>query len=647
MHERIKRYQTYNRNRKIKAVNFDKNQALFFFRVIPYLLHCNYPDLPGYIDDPECCFGIYRFLPDKYMDDELFNRYFPESTAREPNTPSPYPVRQPSIHSLKTIGSIGTIAQTTKSDCDYWVSIRHEELGGKSLELLEKKCRLIEQWAQEKGFEIYFFLMDIDQTKENRFDSSVDGESAGSALKILLKDELFRTHILVAGKMLLWWLVPPGLTIEEYRHFVTRESKSRRLNPDNFVDLGYFSDIPKSEIFGACLWQMNKALDSPYKSLIKFAYLELLLKEKSKLLPLFSTRIQCLVTYPQKLPEKEQELPLSLIDPYLLLAREIISFYRRQKRTSDAELIRECLFMKTLEGIHFRKSDKDLKQGVMLMKKWDILPRNYATLIKNEAWNYHDLLETGKRVHSFLLNTYKRLSLFQESFDSNATTISKRDIAILGKKLFTYYEKKEEKVPYLRSISRSVMKQEDITLHRNTQGGDSYYWAYQGKPFTKTIVNNEIKPIKEDQDLVRLLTSLVINGIIQKKTAIHITPYFKEIYLKDIEKLLEIMLEMFPLVNFGKIPAEEMLNPERVMKALIVINMEKLDVRGSKRLESSIVTLNNYGEHFYSFCTSLVQLKNKMRYFLTKYYVSRWNNNLSIFIPPQPQRHYISNLLEK
>ncbi|MGM0681581.1 MAG: class I adenylate cyclase, partial [Thermodesulfobacteriota bacterium] len=418
-------------------------------------------------------------------------------------------------------------------------------------------------------------------------------------------------------------------------------------NPQNFVDLGYFSDIPKSEIFGACLWQMNKALDSPYKSLIKLAYLELLLKEEKQLLPLFSTKIQCLVTFPQQLPEQEQELPIKLVDPYLLLAREIISFYRRRKRTSEAELVRECLFMKTLEGILFRKGNKDLKQDVVLMEKWDILPKNYAYLIKNEAWNYHDLIEVGKRVHSFLLDTYKRLSTLQESFDSTATSISKRDIAILGKKLVTYYKKKENKIHYLRSISRNVMGQEDITLHRNTQEGNSYYWAYQKKPFTKTITNNEIEPIKEDHDLTRLLASLIINGVIQKKTTIHITPYFKEIHLKDIKTLVDIMLDLFPLINFSKIPAEEMLNPEKIIRALIVINMEKLDVRGSKILRSSIVTMNNYGEYFCSFCPNLVQLKNKMRYLLTKYYVSRWNNNLTIFIPPQTQKHYITNLLEK
>ena len=153
-------------------------------------------------------------------------------------------------------------------------------------------------------------------------------------------------YILVAGKMPLWWLIPPGLTEKEYRMYVDTLYKNKKINPNIFVDLGYLSDIPESEIFGACLWQMNKALDSPFKSVIKFAYLELLLRDKDKTLPLFSDKIKCLVTFPEKLTNgKEDKLDLVDIDPYLLLAKEIVAFYQQEKTEQKRDgLIRECLF---------------------------------------------------------------------------------------------------------------------------------------------------------------------------------------------------------------------------------------------------------------------------------------------------------------
>ncbi len=647
MREKILRYQTYNKSRKIKAINFQPVRATLLFKIIPYLLHCNYPDLPGYVDDPECPFGIYRFLPDEIVDSELFRRYFPDSTARNYKTASPYP-RNPCIHSLKTIGSIGTIAQSEKSDCDFWVSIRREETGDRGIALLEEKCKKIEKWALENGVEVYFFLMDIDQTRENKFSSAAEEESAGSALKLLLKDELFRTHILVAGKMLLWWLIPPGLTEQGYRDYVEQLVKKRELNLDNFVDLGYLSDIPKAEIFGACLWQLNKALDSPFKSVIKFAYLELLLKHRTNILPLFSTKIQCLVTFPERLPENEIKLPLNHIDPYLLLAKELVAFYQQNKIKDEDDLIRECLFFKTLEGTKSEKDDQHLQTTLALMEKWDLLPPDYEQLIKLQHWNYKDLLALGSRVHAYLLDTYNRLRWLRKSFqDETGRTISDRDLSILGKKLFSFYDVKPDKIPYLHTLSRQSIHQSDLTFHVSRYEGAVYYYVFQGIHDVESIRNNPQALIKRETDPIFLVIWLVINGILQQKTNIHLTKNFLSVNLSDLQHLADMILKTFPLFNFSQITAGELLSQEKVTMALVIVNFENEQVKGSPTLKSAIITVNNYGEYFLHHYTTLVQLKNAMRLLLTKHFVSRWNHNLEMYIPEQPEKYYIQSLLEK
>lgn len=647
MHDRIKRYQIYNRSRKIKAINFQPVKATLLFKIIPYLLHCNYPDLPGYSDDAACPFGIYRFLPDKFVDSELFRQYFPDSTARNYKTASPYP-RTPCIHSLKTIGSIGTIAQSAKSDCDYWVSIREEEIGEKGVRLLQEKCKKIEQWALGKGIEVYFFLMDVDQTRENRFSSSAEEESAGSALKLLLKDELFRTHILVAGKMLLWWLIPPGLTDDGYRNYVTELIQKKGLNPDNFVDLGYLSDIPKGEIFGACLWQLNKALDSPFKSVIKFAYLELLLKHKTKILPLFSTKIQCLVTFPERLPKNEIKLPLTQIDPYLLLAKDLVAFYQKNKITDEDNLIRECLFFKTIEGAKSQKDDIHLQTTLALMQKWDLLPPDHERMLKLQFWNYKELLSIGTRVHAYLLDTYNRLRWLRKSFpEETSRAISDRDLSILGKKLFSFYDIKPDKIPYLHTLSRQVMFQKDITFHASRYEGVTSYSVFQGELEAETIKENIQTHIKRDTDPIHLTMWLVINGILQHETRIHLIKNYLDVHLADIQNLADILTKTFPLFNFSHISANELLSQEKVTMALIIINFDKEQVKGSTTLKSSLITVNNYGEYFLRRFTTLIQLKNAMRLLLTQHFVSRWNNNLEIYIPDQPEKYFIQSQLEK
>ncbi len=399
--DRINRYLAYNQARKLKAIKFNENTALFFFKVIPYLLHLNSPDLPGYIraGKDECPCGIHLFNPQKTINRDIIRRYFPNSRPQS-DTKDTVAIARPFIHSLSTIGSIGSIAQSAKSDCDYWLLVNFNETGSTGLDLLRQKCQVIENWAEGYGVEVHLFLMDITQTRENSFASRAEEESAGSAMKLLLKEEFFRTHILVAGKLPLWWFIPPGLSAAEYQNYVNELPVRERVNISNFVDLGYIAEIPKAETFGACLWQMNKALDSPFKSVIKFAYLELILGSKDQS-PLVSDHLKRLVCFPEMLALADKPLELDDIDPYLLLARAIVNFYQSETTNQRRDhLIRASLFLKTIEGMESeRRSPKyadHLKTTMRLMADWGLFPEPIRHYQNFRYWRYHDLIKEGR-----------------------------------------------------------------------------------------------------------------------------------------------------------------------------------------------------------------------------------------------------------
>jgi adenylate cyclase class 1 len=650
---RYQRYQEYNRSRMMKAVGFDQKKATLLFKIIPFLLHTNSPDLPGYVDDPACPFGIFGLKPLQLVDAELFNRYFPASQALRDDALSIF-AEKPVIHSLKTIGSIGTIAQADRSDCDFWLSIRQSEIANHGLALLERKCQGIAEWCLKKGVEVYFFPMDIDQTRENSFDTAADEESAGSALKILLKDELFRTHILVAGKMLLWWLIPPGLSEEGYRAYVKKLVADKTINPERFIDLGYMSSIPKSEIFGASLWQMNKAYDSPFKSVIKFAYLDLLLQGTNQTLPLFSDRVKCLVTFPETMDQvAATPIDLSDVDPYLLMAREIVAFYQQETvEKKRAELIRECLFLKTLEGMASarRKPARRLHLAatIELMKHWQLLPGDFEHFSELRSWPFRELMLFGAKIHDFLIDTYSRLQADFSRYDTERSlTITQRDIAVLGRKLFTFYEKKPNKIEYIRSISREVIGQSDITIHIAQQDNDNFFCAFQGDLRHTSLADKSDHLIKREKSLPALITWLFINGIMHEKTSMHLTKNPLPVDLTDIQGLTEAMFKNFPLVHFSHIPAKNLVQPESIFRVLIVVNMYKEPVQSSKTMRSWLISYNSYGEYFVEEFATLIQLKNSMRFLLTRHFVSRWNNNLDFFIPPQREQVRIKDMLFK
>lgn len=649
MKSKIDAFIKYNIARLRKAKQFDQLKADFLFKFIPLLLHVNHPDLPGFLEEEGSPCGIFGLIPRKIITPQLYELRFPFAPSLAELSSFTHPIA--AIQSLKTIGSIGTIAQSHKSDCDFWVSIDLQDLGQQGVALLRKKCCAIEQWAFSFGIEVHFFLMDIKQTRENSFESSAEDESAGSSLKLLLKDELFRTHILVAGKALLWWLIPPGLNEEQYLAHADNLLGSGIINPDLFIDLGYISDIPDAEIFGACLWQMNKALDSPFKSVIKFAYLELLLNRRQKALPLFSDRIKCLVTYPEKLPPQQQkELRLEEVDPYLLLAQDIINLYKGQAdNPEEAELISRCLFLKTLEGMEIERQGEQsvsTMNTLQLMEKWQMLPADFDELLTLKSWNFRQLAGLGNAVHRYLINTYKRLRKIFRSFqDKGQWTITERDIAVLGRKLFTFYEKKTDKVDFLRSISRDSMGQEEITIHVTKTNGHNLFLALQGKLDNHKVKANADMILRRERGLIPLLVWLWVNGLLHTETNLYLTKVFFPFSLADIRELVKVMHTCLPKVDFAHISGQQLLQPERIMHALVVVNLEKLPVKGNKKLFSTIISANSYGEFFVNDYETASQLKNALALLLTRHYVSRWKNNLHFFVPPQPEQRFLQSML--
>ncbi len=651
--DRINRYLAYNQARKLKAIKFNTNTAVFFFKVIPYLLHYNSPDLPGYIktgkDESPC--GIHLFNPQKVINRNIIQRYFPKSKPQS-GTKDTVTTAKPFIHSLSTIGSIGSIAQSAKSDCDYWVLVDFDEIGPTGLELLGQKCQVIEGWAEGHGVEVHLFLMDITQTRENSFASKAEEESAGSAMKLLLKEEFFRTHILVAGKLPLWWFIPPELNVDEYQQYVNELPARERVNTNNFVDLGYIAEIPKAETFGACLWQMNKALDSPFKSVIKFAYLELILGSKDKS-PLVSDQLKRLICFPEMLAPADNPLELDDIDPYLLLARAIVNFYQAETTNQRRDhLIRASLFLKTLEGMESeRRSPKyadHLKTTMRLMADWGLFPEPIRHYQNFRYWRYQDLIKEGRQIHNYLIATYKRLRWYLRAFarEGIGLTITDEDIAVLGRKLFTFHQKKPNKIEYIQSLSREMIEQQDITLHIIRVKGRDIFTAFQGHLDNKSVINNKGALIKRNTHLIALLSQMIINGILTSGTHLYLTKNYLPVDLSDIQALTASIIETFPPFNLSHLSGRELLEREKLIKAMAIINFAKQNIRSGKNIRSTIITLNSYGEYFIHDYETLSQYKQALLVLLTQHEISRWNKKLVVYFPPQKDLHALKAMLE-
>lgn len=149
------------------------------------------------------------------------------------------------IEALLSIGSTGTIAQTKASDIDCWVCCDFSKCPPDSRARLQFKLEAIEEWAENDfGLEVHFFVMDVKDIRENKFGLS-DEESSGSAQSALLKEEFYRTALLLAGKPPLWWFTPAESDNRVYEN--TGKIVSVLKGTDFYIDLGNVPHIPMEE----------------------------------------------------------------------------------------------------------------------------------------------------------------------------------------------------------------------------------------------------------------------------------------------------------------------------------------------------------------------------------------------------------------
>jgi len=562
-------WHTYNDNRIKRALEISPEASKLAFCVIPFLLHSNHPDLPGYVKGFRECGGIFRY---ESSDEDLnfVRRLIPAFDLFKYRAAKP--VASAQIESLLLMGSIGSVAQAKNSDFDYWVVIDETKLSKKELNALKNKLGDIEKWADGKKVEVHFFLSDKEKTRNNYFGES-DKESAGSSQALILKEEFYRTTILVSGKDPLWWILPAGLSDKQYGEHAQKMYEEGLINEDEVVDLGNIETISTGELFGALLWQFNKAISSPYKSAIKMALLKNYIGSSSK------NRLLCDVIKRaiHANPDKSDQA-----DPYLLMFDSIRRHYVKAGRKSAARCLEKCFYMKSLDNpINSLADDKSLSYKERTLKacvrhwKWDDYLLKDANNFRK--WGHEKMGLLAVQVHKFMLDTYKELKDDIDKQPNVKSLITDKDLTILGRKLFTIYDKKDkDKIEFVKRVMDENMELESITFYPKFKMGRPTTWEI----YRSDIVNQVAKKQKVDRflfkkgaDIVSLMMWLTQNKIYYKGTLLY---YISEknvpVSLKDLHALNQKIMDLLPLVYVGDLNNHELLQSAYVKRILVVVN---------------------------------------------------------------------------
>jgi len=532
------------------------------FMTIPRLLHVNQQGLPGYVEGDVPC-GIYNYsidLQSQFCGEKLF----PNHVIRRNENLNPV------IHSLLLVGSMGSIAQNEKSDLDYTLLVDKSVLSENDLQLFQKKLKLIEAWAwQEYRLETHFFINDTRDVKNNNFGES-DSESTGSALAKLLKEEIYRTLILVAGKIPFWWIVPVETNNEKYENLLQQVNEGQTLlDKNDFIDIGNVAEISDGEFFGGSIWALIKSFKSPFKTLMKMGLLEEYMFNKTPF-NLLCHQIK------KKVFSGDDSYP---IDPYLMLYERVEKFFQNAKSANEFDALRIAFYMKVgnrVDSSRLHTNSCDLQHSALLklIESWSWSPLKLRDLDQYTTWQIKQKTTLATRINKILMNSYKNISEKNKTLGCGQSLITKKDTHLLGRKLFSFYGKSPDKVENQFSLVEGKTAENALTFLYDPTGlkGKPTWYLIRGITLANIADINSESVIKSADTLQFLLAFTAFNQLFKSSTDLLIRPDNLSITHSNLKGILYQMTQFFGQLNITAITNEDLLSTARIIKLYLIID---------------------------------------------------------------------------
>ena len=547
------RFLALNRDRLKLARNTLKKRQQVFVDMLPLLFHINHPALPGFVskDGPS---GISDFSPPQVAID-----------AAKKNDGKFYYERRAmhvyNIQALYMIGSSGTIAYSEKSDFDIWVCHR-KELDAKHVRLLEEKCELIRQWADQLKLEVTFFVMNAESFASGKI-SDLSEESSGSAQFHLLLEEFYRTGLLLAGKYPAWWLVPPDKGID-YKKYLQKLNKSREIADYEYLDFGDLSKIPSGEFFGAAVWQLNKAINSPYKSLLKLLLIEAYASEYPHM-DLLCTRFKRAVY--------EGNVKLTKLDPYVMMCRKVEEYLISLEQTDRCELARRCFYFKVnkkLSLFHKKKLDPRQELLLSLVNEWGWDMPTLQLLDARSDWKIDRVINERTSLVKELTKSYRMLSDFARTTASESH-INKQDLNLLGRKLYAAFERKSGKVELVNPGISSDLTEARLAFVVTKRKGKTSWLLYRDD--LEYAIKHKVPPVKRSNSLLGLVAWSHFNKLLGPQSLVTLHDDTSTLDSNELLALIDSFRNHFPGSEYHKPEINELRYAAHLTQATLYINI--------------------------------------------------------------------------
>ncbi len=551
------RFLTLNEGRMARAMEGLSPRQQTVLTLLPLFFHVNHPLLPGYVSGSTPA-GLSNFEPDAntLAEAQRLTRSFSYKPRHGSNPPRP-------IHGLFLMGSLGTLAQAEQSDMDVWVC-HAPDLNESELAELRKKCQLLEVWAASQGAEAHFFLIEPTRFVLGERDTPLSSEDCGTTQHYLLLDEFYRTAIWLAGRTPIWWLVPVYEESAYDRYTHTLLSK-RFIRADESLDLGHLAYIPPGEFIGAGLWQLFKGIESPYKSVLKLLLTEVYASEHPK--------VHCL-SLRFKQAVFANQLDLDELDPYVVVYRRIEEYLLAQGEPERLELVRRALYLKVNRKLTGSSRTQSWQRSLLerLVQEWGWDQRQLALLDSRSQWKVRQVNAERRALVNELNYCYRFLNQFARTEDT-VSLINKRDLNVLGRRLYAAFERKADKVEFINPGIAPDLAEDTLTLVQapnKKEPGQTQWGLYNGSLTAQEW--EHFAPIKRSRQLLELLTWCHRNGVIDSSTRLALHPGTSDLSEFELFNLLGSLQQTIAL-PLSTVAEDPLLRPSVPSEVLILVNV--------------------------------------------------------------------------
>lgn len=518
------------------------------------------------------------------------------------------------VESVYTIGSMGTVAQGAESDLDVWICLNEKAASRPDYAAFQEKLETISRQAMaDRGLEIHFFCMTVADVRNNVFGYSED-EGYGSAQGCLLKEEFYRTALVVAGRKPAWWCMAPRIAPEAYAKALAGLVRSEPEIAADSLDFGCVQSIAGDEYFGASLWMIVKSLTSPFKSIMKFGLLE---------------KYAAAPGTPELLCDTlKQSIFASLgglwhCDPYALLFREVSRHYERAGQAGAVELLRQAFMQKT----GFDPCEEYIgRDGDTLLDHYFPYaptpgggcppPPKRETKIGQASFAAATAL--GDAITQYFLRAYERLKERSRELASGGG-LTERDQTMLSRRIAASFGRKVGKIMRLPFVRPGHDLFDSLEFGYEEIAPREKGFVVRGEPRSGGDRGARTREtVRQDASLPRLCAWIVANELYRPGMPLGASTLPAPLTLPDVTGLLAAIHSAFPARETFGPPLSWGLAPERITAALIAVNL--LTPREERRsVTADVLYATSWGELFHVVRTKELEvLDDSPAFFLTE-----------------------------